>query len=76
MRVISCFGRKYYHTEAKAEKSVAFGQYASFYPNALYNHDIKVVLSLVFLLITECGLLWSFLQRCDVYYPINTKTNE
>ena len=36
MRVISCFGRIYYHTEAKAENSVAFGQYASFYPNAPY----------------------------------------
>ena len=36
MRVISCFGRKYYFTEAKAEKSAALGQYASFYPNAPY----------------------------------------
>ena len=36
MRVISCFGRKYYLTEAKAEKSVASQPYACFYPNAPY----------------------------------------
>ena len=51
MRIISCFGRKYYHTEAKAEKSVAFGQYASFYPNAPYINVI-ILLVTVFVIIT------------------------
>ena len=63
MRVISCFGRIYYHTEAKAEKSVAFGQYASFYPNAPYTiswHDSYELMHLLIIL-----LIWHYLVCCD-----------